>query len=51
MTKLKGSADHPWARFWTVYNRNAEIHLYPEQKLFTKVMNHIETESKKTISG
>lgn len=51
MTKLKGSADHPWARFWTVYNRNSEIHLYPEQKLFTKVMNHIETESKKTING
>lgn len=51
MTKLKGSVDHPWARFWTVYNRNSEIHLYPEQKLFTKVMNHIESESKKTING
>lgn len=51
LTKLKGSADHPWARFWTVYNRNSEIHLYPEQKLFTKVMNHIESESKKTING
>lgn len=51
LTKVKGSADHPWARFWTVYNRNSEIHLYPEQKLFTKVMNHIESESKKTING
>lgn len=51
ITKLKGSAEHPWARFWTVYNRNSEIHLYPEQKLFTKVMNHIESESKKTING
>lgn len=50
LTKLKGSADHPWARFWTVYNRNSEIHLYPEQKLFTKVMNHIESESKKTVN-
>ena len=49
MTKLKGSTDHPWARFWTVYNRNSEIHLYPEQKLFTKVMNHIESEFNKIL--
>lgn len=50
MTKLKGSPDHPWARFWTVYNRNSEIHLYPEQKLFTKIMNRIETKIKKCIN-
>ena len=47
---LRGSPDHPWARFWTVYNRNSEIQLYPEQKLFTKVMNHIESEIKKAIN-
>ena len=41
---LRGSQDHPWARFWTVYNRNSEIHKYPDQKLFTKVMNDIELE-------
>lgn len=47
---LRGSQDHPWARFWTVYNRNSEINLYPEQKLFTKVMNHIETKFNKTFN-
>ncbi len=47
---LRGASDHPWARFWTVYNRNSEMNLYPEQKLFTKVMNHIETEFNKTLN-
>ena len=46
---LRGSSGHPWSRFWTVYNNNSEINLYPEQKIFTKVMNHIESEFNKIL--
>lgn len=47
---LRGASDHPWARFLTVYTNNSEINLYPEQKLFTKIMNHIESEFVNTIT-
>lgn len=50
MRELKGSPDHPWSRFWTIYNRESENHKYPEKKKFTKIMNHIESEIKKTIN-
>ena len=46
---FRGLPDHPWARLWSVYNRNSEIHLYIEQGQFTKIMNHIESVFMKTI--
>ena len=49
LKNLKGSQDHPWARFWTVYNRNSEIHLYTQKQGFTNAMNAIETQMKKAI--
>lgn len=47
---LKGKQEHPWARFWTIYIKNSEIQLYPVQKLFTKLMNKIESEINKISS-
>lgn len=44
---LKGKDNnHPWQRFWTVYNRNSEAGLYTNRRTFTATMNRIENEMK-----